>query len=155
MSLGRDAAGKTGTTNDSASVWFVGFTPDLAAAVATYDPRGANGYPMKNLTIGGKYFDQVFGSSLPGPIWKEAMTAALVDTPPTPFDLLTIDGLGTYVPPDPDASPSPSDSASGTASPTGKPAASPGPTAKPSPNPSPKPKPKPSTTPTPVASPGP
>ena len=65
MSLGRDAAGKTGTINDSAAVWFVGFTPDMAAAVATYDPRGGYGHPMKNLTIGGHYYAQVFGSSLP------------------------------------------------------------------------------------------
>ena len=82
MSLGRDAAGKTGTTNDSASVWFVGFTPDLSAAVATWDPRGnARKYAMKNLTIGGHYFGQVFGSTLPGPIWKRAMLAALAAGP--------------------------------------------------------------------------
>jgi membrane peptidoglycan carboxypeptidase len=101
MSLGRDAAGKTGTTNSSASVWFVGFTPDLAAAVATYDPRGANGFPMKNITIGGVPYAQVFGSTLPGPIWKDAMEAALKDVPPSKFELTTIDGLGVYVPPPP------------------------------------------------------
>ena len=27
MSLGRDAAGKTGTTDSNAAVWFAGFTP--------------------------------------------------------------------------------------------------------------------------------
>lgn len=31
--IGRPAAGKTGTTNDEADAWFVGFTPDLVAAV--------------------------------------------------------------------------------------------------------------------------
>ena len=105
MSLGRDAAGKTGTINDSAAVWFVGFTPDLAAAVATYDPRGGYGFPMKNITIGGRYFEQVFGSTLPGPIWKDAMTAALLTLPKTKFDLVTIEGLGTYVPPKPTPKP--------------------------------------------------
>lgn len=30
---GRDAAGKTGTTSDYADAWFIGFTPDLVAAV--------------------------------------------------------------------------------------------------------------------------
>jgi membrane peptidoglycan carboxypeptidase len=130
MSLGRDAAGKTGTTNSSASVWFVGFTPDLAAAVATYDPRGANGFPMKNVTIGGRYFSQVFGSTLPGPIWKDAMDAALKDTPETKFELTTIDGLGVYVPPPPKSDrpkpgkPDPGDTPTG--DPTGGP--TPGPT---------------------------
>jgi membrane peptidoglycan carboxypeptidase len=132
MSLGRPAAGKTGTVNDSAAVWFVGFTPDLAAAVATYDPRGPYGFPMKNITIGGHYFSQVFGSSLPGPIWKDAMTAALAATPSTPFDLQTMDGLGTYQAPQPhrtkdangtgsgpgSASPSPSGSTTGSPAPT-------------------------------------
>jgi len=31
--MGRPAAGKTGTTQDYADAWFVGFTPQLAAAV--------------------------------------------------------------------------------------------------------------------------
>ncbi len=101
MSLGRDAAGKTGTINNSAAVWFAGFTPDLAAAVWTGDPRGGYGHPMQNVTINGRYYSQVFGSTLPGPIWKQAMSAALEGTPPTKFDLRTIDGLGVYVPPPP------------------------------------------------------
>lgn len=143
MSLGRDAAGKTGTINDSAAVWFVGYTPDLAAAVATYDPRGGYGFPMKNLTIGGVYYDQVFGSSLPGPIWKDAMTAALANVFPTKFDLLTVDGLGTYQPPpEPLPSESPSASPSGPApssSPTATPTTTPKPTATPTPTPAPNP----------------
>ena len=53
---------------------------------------------MRNLTIGGAYYAQVFGSSLPGPIWKMAMLAALETVPKTKFDLQTLDGLGTYVP---------------------------------------------------------
>ena len=31
---------------------------------------------MKDITIAGRYYSQVFGSTLPGPIWKEAMTGA-------------------------------------------------------------------------------
>ena len=56
--LGRPAAGKTGTTNDSAAVWFDGFTPDMAAAVWVGDPRGGSAYPMKNITINGVHYDQ-------------------------------------------------------------------------------------------------
>ena len=32
---------------------------------------------MENITIGGQYYDKVFGGGLPGPIWKDAMTGAL------------------------------------------------------------------------------
>ena len=87
MSLGRPAGGKTGTTNDSAAVWFVGMTPDLAAAVWVGDPRGGFKYPMKNIEINGTFYRQVFGSSIPGPIWKEAMLGALEGTPAKSFNL--------------------------------------------------------------------
>jgi membrane peptidoglycan carboxypeptidase len=94
MSLAdRPAAGKTGTTNDSAAVWFCGFTPDLAAAVWVGDPRGGFRYPMKNLEINGTYYSQVFGGTLPGPIWKQAMTTALADSPPAQFSLASKWGL--------------------------------------------------------------
>jgi membrane peptidoglycan carboxypeptidase len=94
MSLAdRPAAGKTGTTNDSAAVWFAGFTPDIAAAVWVGDPRGGFAHPMKDITIDGKYYSQVFGSTLPGPIWKQAMTAASLGTKPTEFNLQNEWGL--------------------------------------------------------------
>jgi membrane peptidoglycan carboxypeptidase len=87
MSLGREAGGKTGTTNDSAAVWFVGFTPEISAAVWVGDPRGGYKYPMKNITINGKKYKQVFGSSLPGPIWREALLGALDGIEPTSLEL--------------------------------------------------------------------
>lgn len=87
MTLGRPAGGKTGTINDSAAVWFVGMTPDLAAAVWVGDPRGGFRYPLKNLEINGTFYRQVFGSSIPGPIWKEAMLGALEDVPAKSFNL--------------------------------------------------------------------
>ena len=95
----------------------------------------------KNITIGGHYFPQVFGSSLPGPIWKAAMEAALASVPPSTFDLVTLDGLGTYQPPPP---PAPSSSP---AAPSGSPSGSPAPGG--SPTPDPKPDPTPTTQPTP------
>ena len=76
MSLGRPAAGKTGTTNENSSVWFVGYTPDVAAAVWVCDPRGGFKYPLKDITINGKYYEQVYGSTMAGPIWKTAMLTA-------------------------------------------------------------------------------
>jgi membrane peptidoglycan carboxypeptidase len=148
MSLGRDAAGKTGTINDSAAVWFVGYTPDLAAAVATYDPRG-NKFGMKNITIGGRYYDQVFGSTLPGPIWKMAMLAALEGTPATKFDLRAAAAFAAKaVPPKPTITATPTVSGSPDASPTAGGTPSPAPSGTPAPTPTttPAPTPKPSST---------
>lgn len=93
MDLGRPAAGKTGTTDSSAAVWFVGFTPDMAAAVWVGDPRGGQKYPMKGVTINGRYYSQVFGSTMPGPIWRDSLIGALEGTPETPWDLNTLNGV--------------------------------------------------------------
>jgi membrane peptidoglycan carboxypeptidase len=94
MSIGRDTTGKTGTINDNAAVWFAGSTPDLGAAVMVYDPRGAQGNPLRNLVINGRYYSQVFGSSIPGPVWKRAMQGALEDSDPVPMDLQNQWNLG-------------------------------------------------------------
>lgn len=93
MDLGRPAAGKTGTTDSSAAVWFVGYTPDMAAAVWVGDPRGGQKYPMKNITINGRYFSQAFGSLIPGPIWRDSLIGALEGTVETPWDLNTLNGV--------------------------------------------------------------
>lgn len=93
MDLGRPAAGKTGTTDSSAAVWFVGYTPDMAASVWVGDPRGGQKYPMKNISIGGRYYSQVFGSTMPGPIWRDSLIGALAGTPETAWNLTTLNGL--------------------------------------------------------------
>jgi penicillin-binding protein 1A len=73
LSLDRPIAGKTGTTNDSKDVWFVGFTPDLVVGVFV-------GYDEPK-SLGGKET----GGSLAVPIFKDFMAQALKDTPPVPF----------------------------------------------------------------------
>ncbi|WP_371783265.1 transglycosylase domain-containing protein [Streptosporangium subroseum] len=83
--IGRDAAGKTGTTDDYAAAWFAGFTPDLAGAVSIGDPRGSQDHKLTGVTIGGRYYGAVAGATLPGPIWKDTMLAALKGVPPTSF----------------------------------------------------------------------
>ncbi|MEV7007662.1 transglycosylase domain-containing protein [Streptosporangium sp. NPDC051022] len=83
--IGRDAAGKTGTNNGYTSAWFAGYTPDLAAAVSLGDIRGSYRYPLRDVTIGGEYYGQVQGASLPGPIWVASMSAALRDVSPASF----------------------------------------------------------------------
>ncbi len=87
MSLGRPAAGKTGTTESKRAVWFVGFVPQLAGAVAVADPRGDSSGPIYNRTIGGIYRgkNDICGGCLPGPIWKAAMESALKDVPEESF----------------------------------------------------------------------
>ncbi len=92
MTLGRDAAGKTGTTDSNAAVWFAGYTPDIAAAVWAGDPRGGFKYPMQNVNIGGTYYSKVYGSSIPGPIWRDAMLGAISDDAES-FDLEAKNGL--------------------------------------------------------------
>lgn len=85
QSIGRPAAGKTGTNNGYTSAWFAGYTPDLAAAVSVGDIRGSYRYPLTDVEIGGEYFGSVQGASLPGPIWVSSMSAALAGTRETPF----------------------------------------------------------------------
>jgi membrane peptidoglycan carboxypeptidase len=101
MDIGRPAAGKTGTTDDYNAVWFAGYTPDLAAAVWAGHPDAPKQYPMRAVTINGTYYSYVFGSSLPGPIWREAMLGALADVPFSTFTPLNpelIDGATLGLP---------------------------------------------------------
>ncbi|WP_157253724.1 transglycosylase domain-containing protein [Nonomuraea typhae] len=97
--IGRPAAGKTGTTDDYAAAWFAGFTPDLASAVSIGDPRGAQRYKLTGVTIGGRYYSLVAGSTIAGPIWQETMVQALKGTPATPFTPLNTARFGGGEPP--------------------------------------------------------
>lgn len=102
MNLGdRPVAGKTGTTNESAAVWFAGFTPQVASAVWVGDPRGGYAFPLKDVTINGKYYRQVYGGTLPGPIWRTSMLAASANLPIVNFDLRTQFTIAPYVAPSP------------------------------------------------------
>jgi membrane peptidoglycan carboxypeptidase len=83
LSIGRAAAGKTGTTNDSNATWFVGYTPDLSAAVWVGDPQGRRS--LRDITINKRYYSYVYGGTIAGPIWRTAMSAAIRDYPATRF----------------------------------------------------------------------
>ncbi|GLX92758.1 transglycosylase domain-containing protein [Herbidospora sp. NBRC 101105] len=85
QSIGRPAAGKTGTNNNYTSAWFAGYTPNLAAAVSVGDIRGSYKYPLNGVRIGDQTYGSVQGASLPGPIWVDSMQGALRDTPATEF----------------------------------------------------------------------
>ncbi len=94
MNFGRPAAGKTGTTDSNAAVWFAGYTPQVAAAVWVGDPRGGYAYPIRDIVINGNYYSRGYGSTLAGPVWKNAMIAAHEDLPYQSFQY-------SYVPPPP------------------------------------------------------
>ncbi|WP_336212087.1 transglycosylase domain-containing protein [Nonomuraea sp. LPB2021202275-12-8] len=83
--IGRDAAGKTGTTDGYTAAWFAGYTPNLSSAVSVGDPRGAFNHDLTGVTIGGRYYPYVYGASIAGPVWKESMIAALKGIEPTRF----------------------------------------------------------------------
>jgi membrane peptidoglycan carboxypeptidase len=82
---GRDAGGKTGTGDQSRTVWFAGYTPELAGAVSLGDPRGPVKYPLSGETMNGVRYGSVFGATVPGPIWKATMIAALKGIDSTSF----------------------------------------------------------------------
>ncbi len=75
---GRPVAGKTGTTNSNLATSFVGFTPQLATAVAVWDPNGqGEENELRDVSIGGQHYRNVFGGSISAPIFKQAMDATL------------------------------------------------------------------------------
>jgi membrane peptidoglycan carboxypeptidase len=157
----RPAAGKTGSTNENAAIWFAGFTPQVAAAVWVGDPRGGFAYPMTNVTINGTYYSYVTGGQIPGPIWREAMIAAHANLAPAPFELFNDWGVGpvrgvgpspVYIP---YSQPQPEESKEPKPEESKKPKPTPGPGPAPSPKPSPEPSPEPTPVPTPEPSPEP
>ncbi|RNL83368.1 penicillin-binding protein [Halostreptopolyspora alba] len=81
LEIGRPAAAKTGTTDGNAAASFSGFTPNLAGSVWVGDPRGPQNHPLRNVTLGGEHYSQVFGANLPGPIWQATMREAVEELP--------------------------------------------------------------------------
>jgi penicillin-binding protein 1A len=71
--LGRPVAGKTGTTNDQADAWFIGFSPEIATGVwVGHDETRFLGWGET-------------GGRTAIPIWVDYMRAALADRPVREF----------------------------------------------------------------------
>ncbi len=68
----RPIAGKTGTTDHNRAAWFVGFTPNLAAAAFYVDPDAPNTSSVPN-------------SKVPIEVFKATMAASLKYVPPVNF----------------------------------------------------------------------
>jgi membrane peptidoglycan carboxypeptidase len=75
----RPIAGKTGTSQDNASAWFTGYSPDLSTSVAFFRDT-----PEKRLTgIGG--LNSITGGTFPARIWNAYMKRALAEYPVSYF----------------------------------------------------------------------
>ena len=99
MTLGRPAAGKTGTTQNNAAVWFSGFTPQYATSVWVGDPRGGFRYPLQGFYAGGQYISRAYGGLVAGPIWKNVMSGIHADLPSKAFPPATgITGYSNVAP---------------------------------------------------------
>lgn len=81
---GRPAAGKTGTAENAADAWFVGYTPQLVTAVWM-------GYPSPSHTLHDvEGVATVTGGTLPATLWQHFMTAALAGVPAAPFPAYSV-----------------------------------------------------------------
>jgi membrane peptidoglycan carboxypeptidase len=114
LSLGRPAAAKTGTAalrpDTTTSAWFVGYTPQLSAAVDFY--KGTGRADLDG--VGG--LSTFFGGEYPARIWTAFMTAALQNKdieefPPPAY-------VGETVNPQPTFTPTPTESPTPTETPT-------------------------------------
>jgi len=145
--LGRPAAGKTGTSNENKSMWFVGYTPQLSTAVLMAK-EDAQGIPVSLDGIGGGA-PAYGGGGYTVAIWTAFMQAALAELPVADFVTPAV------VPTPQPTSESPSPTESPTESPTPEPSPTDSPTPEPSPTDSPTPEPSPTDSPTPEPSPTP
>lgn len=82
-----EAAGKTGTTNNSKDGWFVGITPDYSMAVWV-------GYDMP------RELNNLYGGSYPAQIWKDTMEVLVEGTEHERFETTTeiVNGDEKYYP---------------------------------------------------------
>lgn len=123
---GREVAGKTGTTDDNKSAWFVGYTPQLSTAIGMYrmddDETKKNREFLKMYGTGGE--KTIHGASFPSQIWRDYMEQALKGEKAEKFP--TPEPIGEVLndTPSPSVTPTPSESATESATPTPTPSES-------------------------------
>ncbi|MFI9150834.1 transglycosylase domain-containing protein [Streptomyces sp. NPDC053367] len=109
---GRDVAGKTGTTDENKSAWFVGYTPQLSTAITMF--RYPDDEKMKNRTFLPMYGtgdqDSIHGASFPSEIWHDYMDEALDGLPAVKFPEPEPIGEVINAEPTPTPTPSPTES---------------------------------------------
>jgi penicillin-binding protein 1A len=72
--IGRPVAGKTGTTQESTDVWFVGYTRELSTAVWV-------GLPGNPASMEQFFSESVYGGTIAAPIWHDYMLRAVSGSP--------------------------------------------------------------------------
>ncbi len=77
--IGRPVAGKTGTVDLNTDAWFVGYTPQLSAAVWVGEPDGATSMRPPNTRI------TIIGGTYPAQIWQVFASSVLADVPVVNF----------------------------------------------------------------------
>ncbi|MEU9110282.1 transglycosylase domain-containing protein [Streptomyces sp. NPDC048483] len=114
-----EAAGKTGTSDDDKSAWFVGYTPKLVTAVGMFgeSPKGGAQVTLKGTGGGGR----VNGGGYPARVWADYTQAALGGDTNDQFILNTDMGAGVA----PTPTPTPSNTPSATPTPSGTPSETP------------------------------
>src|SRR5699024_10158104 len=134
--LGRPAAGKTGSSQNYRSAWFVGFVPQLTTAVALDQP-GEDGTEEQLSPIGD--VNIVAGGTWPTTIWTEYMKQAVDGMPVEDFPERSAPVRPSYAPrPEPTREPSEEPSQEPSEEPTEEPTQTPGPTpTTPTPSPTP------------------
>ena len=80
--FGRDIAGKTGTSSDNRSAWFVGYIPQMVTVVAMYE-SDENGNEMPLQAFGG--VREITGSTYPVDLWRYYMAPVLQEIPAEAF----------------------------------------------------------------------
>jgi penicillin-binding protein 1A len=85
--IGSPSAGKTGTTDDFADAWYVGYTPRLSTAVWV-------GYPEGRRSMAGVHgIEELNGETLPMDIWSSYMARATEGEPSLGFPEATLSGF--------------------------------------------------------------
>ena len=70
-------AGKTGTDNFESSTWFNGYTSGLSTSA--WAGRYTDLESLRGSTIGGEYYENLWGSELAGPMWLDYMNEVAPD----------------------------------------------------------------------------
>ncbi|MFF5472601.1 transglycosylase domain-containing protein [Streptomyces achromogenes] len=120
LALGRTAAGKTGTTDENKSAWFVGYTQQLSTSVAMFRE---NPKDHKLLSMNGTAnTDSIHGGDIPTQVWTDYMKAALKGQSdpgfPKATPIGTVQDQAGAPSPTPSFTPTPSRSPSATPTPT-------------------------------------
>jgi membrane peptidoglycan carboxypeptidase len=100
--LNQESAAKTGTNDQNMSVWYMGYTPNLAtASMIAGANRLGHWITLNGQLLNGTYVPTAHGSTTAGPMWYDAMKVIqqwLPDATFTPPNGNDINGVLTYVP---------------------------------------------------------